>query len=324
MRRGGSRTCGVCGRVSSATNSFCPGCGTMFPIGDAGEPTQPLPLQGSDGGAAATAITGPRLKDLYGVLALVVVGGIVVTLWTLTVRNDIPAFPNVLDFKIVLATVVFVLAIGQVLSASIFYGWLKVPVPSAEAAAFFHRWSGRILIPCAVLVTIYCVKDIGPQSSPTRVAIHTLLGSAVFVVLAAKLIILRAIPRLGFLVPPLGLTVAALFIGLWLTSAFFVLRTRAEGYSSADVGAAVSIVTDDRTIGRFEPQTVRVRVGQAVVWRNVSDSPHTVTREGGGFDSGAIAEGGSFRWPAKNAGTVTYRCTIHPRMPAATIIVEDK
>jgi plastocyanin len=187
-----------------------------------------------------------------------------------------------------------------------------------------HRWSGRILIPAAAIVTVYCVKDIGPQSSPTRAAIHSVLGSMVFVILAAKLIILRLVPRLSGLVPVLGMVVVAAFVGLWFSSAFHALRASDRGYSSGNVGAAVGIITDAQTIGRYDPIEVKVKVGQAVVWTNRDNAPHTVTAESGAkFDSGIILSGGGFSWPANQPGTVTYKCNLHPQMAVARIIIED-
>ncbi|MER3420164.1 MAG: hypothetical protein C4290_06405 [Chloroflexota bacterium] len=187
-----------------------------------------------------------------------------------------------------------------------------------------HRWGGRGLIVAAALVMVYCVKDIGPQADPTRAAIHSTAGSVVFLVVAAKLLILRGVPRLSGLVPVLGVAATALFVALWLTSALVTLCARAQGYAGADIGATVVIVTDPQTIGRFTPLVVRVRVGQAVQWINQDAAPHNVVRDGGGFDSGVLGTGAGFRWPARQPATVTYRCTLHPQMPVATIVVENK
>lgn len=259
-----------------------------------------------------------------GVAGMVAIGTAAILAWLGFVGDRSPGFNSVLDLKIALATLVLILAVVQVLMAALFYGWVPSPGIPNEATAFLHRWSGRVLAPVAFLVLVYCVRDIGAQSTPTRAAIHTVLGSAVFIVLAAKLIILRGVPRLSSLLPVLGVATSLLFIGIWMTSAMFVIRTRAQGYGNADVGATVDIVSDPQTVGRFEPALVSIRPGQAVAWRNRANAPHNVVRVGGGFDSGLIAEGGSFRWPAKAPQTLQYRCTIHPDMPIATIVVEDK
>lgn len=263
-------------------------------------------------------------RHVAGLVALVLVGGLMVAGWMAVLGDEIPAFATVLDFKVTLATAVLLLAGVQLLTAAVFYGRLHAPWPSGTAAAFLHRWSGRGLIVAAALVTVYCVKDIGPQADPTRAAVHSVAGSAVFLVVAAKLLILRGAPRLSGLVPVLGVAAAALFIALWLTSALVTLRARAQNYTTAETGATVVIVTDPQTVGRFTPLVVRVRVGQAVQWVNQDSAPHNVVRDGGSFDSGILATGAGFRWSARRPGTVTYRCTLHPQMAAATIVAENK
>jgi plastocyanin len=283
----------------------------------------PHSSRGGEGGrpqAGVKALPGPA----YGLIALLLIGGGTVVAWAVALGDDIPAFATVLDFKVTLATAVLLLAATQLVTAAVFYGWVRPPWPSADAATFVHRWSGRGLLVAAALVTVYCVKDIGPQAEPVRVALHSMAGSAVFLVVAAKLLILRGVPRLSGLVPVLGATAAVLFVALWLTSALFTLRARAQGYTTAETGATVAIVSDPQTIGRFAPLLVRVRVGQAVQWVNQDSAPHNVVRDGGGFDSGVLVTGAGFRWPARQPGTVTYRCTLHPQMAVATVVVEDK
>ncbi len=65
----------------------------------------------------------------------------------------------------------------------------------------------------------------------------------------------------------------------------------------------------------FRPATLRVRVGDTIVWRNDDMFPHTATSGEAGFDSGAIAPGDSWRLTiAGEAGARTYVCTYHPTM----------
>jgi plastocyanin len=318
-------TCHVCGSARRQGTRFCGTCGSPYEANGALAPTVAMSANAWDmasTSAVATAPPRPRYAEVLGLIGLAALGIPFLILWFVAINEDVPGYPNVLDFKISLATFVGIMAIVQGLSAAVFYGWLKTPWPSADAAAFMHRWSGRIIIPAALIVTVYCVRDIGPQTSPTRAAVHTVLGSMVFVVLAAKLIILRFIPRLGSLLPVLGLAVMAAFIGLWFTSSFAVLRTT-RGYSTSNVGASVGIITDPQTIGRYDPLQVKVKVGQSVVWINRDNAPHTITDDGGKFDSGIMAAGTGYSWEAKTAGTFKYKCAIHPQMALGTIVVEE-
>jgi plastocyanin len=63
----------------------------------------------------------------------------------------------------------------------------------------------------------------------------------------------------------------------------------------------------------YVPETLSVRPGDVVVWTNNDPFPHTVTAAGG-FDSGPIAPGKSWRFTAKKTGTYPYLCTLHTTM----------
>ena len=75
------------------------------------------------------------------------------------------------------------------------------------------------------------------------------------------------------------------------------------------------------TDGAFGPATLTVVVGDTVIWTNTDDSPHTVTAEGGAFDSGNLSEGLSFSFTFTETGTYSYVCNYHGEM-RATIVVE--
>ena len=62
-------------------------------------------------------------------------------------------------------------------------------------------------------------------------------------------------------------------------------------------------------------------VGDTVTWTNTDDSPHTVTAEGGAFDSGNMDPGAIFSFTFTQPGTYTYRCDYHSDMQA-TIVVQ--
>lgn len=64
----------------------------------------------------------------------------------------------------------------------------------------------------------------------------------------------------------------------------------------------------------YEPAEVTVAPGDTVVWTNKDMVPHTVTARDGTFDSGSIAAGATWRYVARDAGTVAYYCTFHPTM----------
>jgi plastocyanin len=74
---------------------------------------------------------------------------------------------------------------------------------------------------------------------------------------------------------------------------------------------------------KFDPDTLKVKVGQTIVWRNDDDRDHTVAADDKSFKSENLKNGDTFRYTFKKAGKYPYSCTYHPRMKA-TIIVQEK
>jgi plastocyanin len=60
------------------------------------------------------------------------------------------------------------------------------------------------------------------------------------------------------------------------------------------------------------PEDTPVAKGDTVVWINRMTMNHTVTSDDGSFDSGALDKDQSFSHVFAAAGTVPYRCKIHP------------
>ena len=66
---------------------------------------------------------------------------------------------------------------------------------------------------------------------------------------------------------------------------------------------------------RFEPADLTVHPGDTIVWMNKDLFAHTATAEGG-FDSGQIDPGGSWRLTLQTPGDTPYLCSLHPTMKA--------
>ena len=76
---------------------------------------------------------------------------------------------------------------------------------------------------------------------------------------------------------------------------------------------------------QFDPRTVTVRKGSTVQWTNEDSVNHDVTKVSGpgpkfSSGSGNLASGDSYQQTFRTAGTIKYRCTIHPGM-TGTIVV---
>jgi len=61
----------------------------------------------------------------------------------------------------------------------------------------------------------------------------------------------------------------------------------------------------------FEPEELEVSVGTTVVWTHTGSLPHTVTADGGAFDSGDMSSGDTFEYTFEEPGTYPYYCTYH-------------
>jgi predicted lipoprotein with Yx(FWY)xxD motif/plastocyanin len=61
----------------------------------------------------------------------------------------------------------------------------------------------------------------------------------------------------------------------------------------------------------FSPKVLTVAPGTTVLWTNNDSTAHTVTADNGGFDSGNLGPGASFRFTFAKAGTFAYYCRYH-------------
>ena len=131
-------------------------------------------------------------------------------------------FSTTIAGKAWLATGAVTLAIVQVLTASRMWGKLKRVVPlSFRTAKRIHRWSGRLAVLLTIPVFFHCVTMLGFKTPDARVAVHSIAGSFVYGVLAAKLLVIRWKGYPHWVLPVLGGSLAAVLTTLWLTSSLW-------------------------------------------------------------------------------------------------------
>jgi plastocyanin len=71
----------------------------------------------------------------------------------------------------------------------------------------------------------------------------------------------------------------------------------------------------------FQPSRMTIKVGDVVVWKNVTVVPHTVTSDTGVFNThGFLSPNVTFTFTFNRAGTFKYHCNIHLYMHAAIIV----
>jgi plastocyanin len=65
----------------------------------------------------------------------------------------------------------------------------------------------------------------------------------------------------------------------------------------------------------FAPADIQAKVGDKITFVNKDSTAHTATAtDGAKFDSGSLAQGASFDYVAKKAGTIKFVCSFHPNM----------
>jgi plastocyanin len=97
--------------------------------------------------------------------------------------------------------------------------------------------------------------------------------------------------------------------------------TSGKAPASVSVGIPHGSGTNTSSKGFF-PNTITVVLGvnNTVVWTNMDNSPHTVTSNGGSFDSGNMAPGQAYTYTFTTAGTYAYHCTYHPWMVGSVVV----
>jgi hypothetical protein len=127
--------------------------------------------------------------------------------------------------KVVLSTVIGVLAVLQVLGALAIYGKLGITPPSWLGTA--HRISGLVALVLTVFVTYHCLWALGLETGTlengekvaTRVVVHGVLGCAVVGAIVVKVVAVRSRRAPGWFLPVAGGLLFALLIVVVLTSA---------------------------------------------------------------------------------------------------------
>ena len=139
-------------------------------------------------------------------------------------------FSSTIAAKAWLATAAVLLALVQVTTAARIYGRLSFLPERGAAVARVHRWSGRLAFLCTLPVFFHCVTILGFRTPDTRVAIHSLVGTFVYGMFVAKVLIVRdhSLPR--WALPTAGLTLASVLGVLWVTSSLWYFTTVRFGF----------------------------------------------------------------------------------------------
>ena len=75
---------------------------------------------------------------------------------------------------------------------------------------------------------------------------------------------------------------------------------------------------------KYKPGTIRVEVGDTIVWTNNDDRDHSIKASDGSFASGRLRSGKQFEHKFDTAGTFAYRDDLHPRMRGTVVVTKRK
>ncbi|HYG25635.1 MAG TPA: DUF6529 family protein [Caulobacteraceae bacterium] len=117
------------------------------------------------------------------------------------------------EVKVVLASALAALALYQAALMAVGYGRVRLSFFSAASASRAHRALGDTVVFVAIFVSLLCIGYFGWEAEAADA--HAPVAIALLLVLAAKIAIVRWLPRLSFLLPVLGLTLLALFLATW-------------------------------------------------------------------------------------------------------------
>ena len=130
---------------------------------------------------------------------------------------------NVTEVKVVLASVVMALACYQLVLIAVGYGKVRPTFLGPRPASLAHRAAGDAIVVMVVVVALMCLSYFGFGEDRS---LHVIAATALLVVLALKIAVVRWWHGLGRLLPFLGVSVFGLLAVTWLTSAGDFLADR--------------------------------------------------------------------------------------------------
>lgn len=96
-----------------------------------------------------------------------------------------------------------------------------------------------------------------------------------------------------------------------------VKALRGDKGAAAEPSARAVVKVSMRN-AQFYPQTLKIRKGDVVEWKNDDLVPHTATSAS--FDSGSMNPGTVWRHTFTKAGQFAYLCTFHPTMTGVVVV----
>jgi len=134
-------------------------------------------------------------------------------------------FSGQIQLKAWLATVAFVLAGLQVLSALWLYGKIGSGAPAWLGDV--HKLLGTLAFLFTLPVAYHCLWSLGYSADPTfdRVFVHSLVGCLFYGAFVSKVLVVRTADLPGWALPVAGGAVFTTLVLVWFTSSFWFFTT---------------------------------------------------------------------------------------------------
>jgi hypothetical protein len=126
-------------------------------------------------------------------------------------------FSDPLHPKVWFASAAMLLACSSCSRPPPYYGRVGF-LPQGRGVATVHRWSGRLAILITLPVAYHCIFLLGFGDYTTRVTVHSLLCSAIYGAVIAKVLIVRSGDRIPRPESQVAGVLFAILLGIWLTS----------------------------------------------------------------------------------------------------------
>ncbi len=104
---------------------------------------------------------------------------------------------------------------------------IRIPYPPIGR---IHRWSGRLAFLSTLPVAFHCIFILGFQTTDARVIVHSIAGSFMYGVFAAKIFILKDHGYPRWLLPVAGGALFSVLATLWLTSSVWYFTNVRFGF----------------------------------------------------------------------------------------------
>ena len=138
-------------------------------------------------------------------------------------------FTGIQQLKVWLATVVFVLAIVQVLLGLRLYDRIHVPREAPPWLGDAHRLVGTLAFLVSLPVAYQCLWALGFQTTTTRGLVHSITGCFFYGIFVIKVLAVRVRGLPGWLLPIAGGLVFAALVTIFATSCLWFFTSRPGG-----------------------------------------------------------------------------------------------